>query len=211
MLKFVIGPILVAGGYAAGSYYGADAEQLVHKSPAQTYAALEQTLENLRTSGTTSFEGGTPVPYEIKVDRALDEKLIVTLFFAARQGAEVQVLLVPENEGKDTLIKAQVHAVRPVLRTVFAGTNKARLAYAPEWMLNLSFKPLLRQLAAQIEQGQIARVDGLTEADAEAQWEANLTDEERGDVAKWRESEATQPAVDPDAAARKYIGARTND
>ena len=28
MLKFLVGPVLVGAGYAAGSYYGADAEQL---------------------------------------------------------------------------------------------------------------------------------------------------------------------------------------
>ncbi|HZU52066.1 MAG TPA: hypothetical protein VE968_09355 [Sphingomicrobium sp.] len=210
MLKFVIGPILVGGGWAAGSYYGADAEQLVHKSPAQSYAAIEQALGSMKTSGMTSFEGGTPEQYEIKVDRTLDEKLIVTLFFNGRQGAEAQMDFVPEDGGKSTVIKAHIHADRSVLRTALAGTDKARLAYAPDWMLNLSFKPLLQQVAAQIEQGQAARIDGLSEADAEAQWEANLTEEQRDDVARWRQSEATQPAVDPDAAARNYMGPPSN-
>ena len=47
---------------------------------------------------------------------------------------------------------ARIHSDHTVLRTALAGTNKARLAYAPDWMLNLAMRPLLQQLATQIEQ-----------------------------------------------------------
>jgi len=57
MYKFLIGPALVGAGYATGSFYGADAEQLVHKSPSVTYAAVDQALANIRKSGTTFFDG----------------------------------------------------------------------------------------------------------------------------------------------------------
>jgi hypothetical protein len=63
MFKFLIGPVLMGAGYLAGSFYGSDAEQAVHKSPSVTYAAVEQALGNVRQSGTTFFDGGTPVPY----------------------------------------------------------------------------------------------------------------------------------------------------
>ena len=39
MIKFLIGPALMGTGYLAGSYYGSDVEQVVHKSPDVTYAA----------------------------------------------------------------------------------------------------------------------------------------------------------------------------
>ena len=78
MLKFLIGPILLCAGYGAGSYYGSDAEQLVHKPPSLAYAAVERALANVRQGGTTFFDGGTPVPYELHVDHELDQKLIVT-------------------------------------------------------------------------------------------------------------------------------------
>jgi hypothetical protein len=83
-----------------------------------------------------------------------------------------------------------------VLRTALAGTNKAKLAYAPDWMLNLSMRSLLQPLAKQIEEGGKPALEGLTPADAEAQWEANLTDEQRQGLSEWRQSEATRPAVD---------------
>jgi hypothetical protein len=205
MLKYLIGPVLTGAGYAAGSYYGADAEQLVHKSPTATYAALEQALDNMRTSGTTSFEGGTPAPYEIKVDRTLDQKLVIHLLFSGRQGVQADIDLVPQDGGNATLLTTRIAADRSVLRPVLAGTDKAKLSYAPDWMFNLTFKPLLAQVAAQIEQGQPASLAGPTEADAEAKWESNLSDDQRNKVAEWRQYDATRPSTDPNADADQYL------
>ena len=203
MLKFLIGPALVGAGYVAGSVYGSDAEQLVHKSPTVTYAAVEQALANVLQSGMTFFDGGTPVPYELKVDRTLDQKLVVSLFFSGQQGAEAELTFSPQNDGKDTLVATKIHADRSVLRSALAGTSKARLAYAPDWMLNLTAKPLLKQLADQIEQGESADL-GMTEGEAEARWESNLSDEDRQRVAEWRQYDATRPAVDPNADAERH-------
>jgi hypothetical protein len=210
MLKFLIGPVLLGAGYAAGSYYGSDAEQLVHKSPSVTYAAVEQALDNMRQSGTTSFEGGTAVPYELHVERTLDQKLVLTLLFDGKQGAEADIDFSPRDGGASTLIATRIHADRSVLRPVLAGTSKARLAYAPDWMLNLTFKPVLQQLATQIEQGQTASFDGLSESEAEARWESNLTAEQRDEVSQYQQYEATRPAVDPDADARRYESGNSN-
>jgi hypothetical protein len=203
MLKFLIGPVLVGAGYTAGSYYGGDAEQVVHKSPGATYSAVEQALANTRQSGTTFFDGGTPMPYQIDVDRTFNQRLVVHLLFNGQQGAEADLTFLPQNDGKDTLITTKIHADRSVLRTALAGTSKARLAYAPDWMLNLTAKPLLQQLAQQIEQGQSASLDGSSGADAEAQWEANLTADERQQVSEWQQYQATRPSLDPNAAAAR--------
>jgi hypothetical protein len=204
MLKFLVGPVLVGAGYLTGSIYGADAEQLVHKSPGETYTGVSQAIGNIRSSGMTFFDGGTPMPYEIKVDRQTDTRLLVRLYFDGKQGATADLSFVTQNGGKDTLIVAKVDADRATLRAALAGTSKARLAYAPDWMLNLTAKPLLQQLATQIEQG--AHPDlGLTPGEAQAQWEANLTDEQREQVSDWRQYDATRPSVDPDAAANARI------
>jgi hypothetical protein len=196
MLKFLIGPALAGVGYLAGSIYGRDTEQLVHKKPSVTYAAVETALGNAPQSGTTFFEGGTPMPYEIKVEHTPGQKLVVHLLFEGREGAEADLDFVSQRDGKDTLIVAKVHSDHAVLRTALAGTNKAKLSYAPDWMLNLSMGPLLRQLAGQIEEGGTPELSGLTAADAEAQWESNLTGEQRQQVAVYRQYEATRPAVD---------------
>jgi hypothetical protein len=205
MLKFLIGPALLGAGYLAGSAYGKDAEQVVHTSPSETYAAVERALGNVPSSGTTFFDGGEPIPYELKVERALDQRLVVTLFFAGRQGAQANIDFAAQNGGKDTLVTARIHGDHGVLRSALAGTNKARLAYAPDWMLNLSFRPVLQQLAAQIEAGGTARFEGMTSSDAQAQWEAGLNQEQREKVSEWQQYEATRPAVDPNADAQRFM------
>lgn len=210
MLKFVIGPVLIGAGYLAGSFYGADAEQVVKKSPAETYAAVETAIGGIHQSGTTYFDGGTPIPYELKVDHRPDQNLTVALFFAGRQGAEAVLDFVPRNEGKETLIVARIHGDHAVLRTALGGTSKSRLAYAPDWMLNLSLRPVLRQLATQIEQGETAQLEGLEGGATEAQWEANLTSDEREQVSQWQQEQATRPSVDPNSDAENYIGGKSN-
>lgn len=207
MLKLLLGPILLAAGYLAGSIYGRDAEQLVHKSPSETYAALDAALDNVRPSGTTFFDGGTPMPYAIKSDRTPDQQIVVTLSFKGQQGATAELDFTPKNDGKDTLITVHIHGDHKVLRAALAGTDKSKLAWAPDWMLNLSASPLLQQLAGQIEQGQIASFGDMG-PDPEAQWEASLNSEERQEVSEYRQYQATQPTVDPDADAQNYAASQ---
>jgi hypothetical protein len=201
MLKFLIGPVLVAAGYVVGSVYGATAEQIVHKSPADTYEGVEGALSRVRKSGTTFFDGGNPMPYEITIDRTDGKRLVVTLFFDGKQGAKADLAFTALNGGNDTLVSARIEGENAVLRQALAGTDKARLAYAPDWMLNLSAKPLLHQLAEQIEQGaDPSTFAPMSPGQAQAQWEAGLSDQERADLAAGRQYDATRPAVDPTPA-----------
>jgi hypothetical protein len=206
MWKWFIGPALVGTGWLAGSVYGRDAEQLAHKSPDDTYAAVEQALGDMPESGTTSFDGGTSMPYQIHVDRTPERQLLVALSFAGRQGAQAEFDFAPQEGGKATLITVQIHGDHQVLRQVLAGTSRARLAYAPDWMLNLAARPLLAEIAQEIDRGEMARFTGPTsQGEAEAQWEQNLSDEQRNDVQEWRQYDATRPTSDPDSAAETYM------
>jgi len=198
--------MVMGAGYATGSVYGRDAEQLVHKNPAVTYAAFDQAVANVRESGTTFFDGGTPMPYEIKVDRSLDQRLVVTILFAGREGARAELDFVPADGGKDTLIVTRMQGNSAVLRSALAGTSRSRLAYAPDWMLNLAAKPTLQQLAAQIDaNGEAAFGEG-EPADAATQWQNNLTDDQRNQMQEWQQYDATRPSVDPDADAANSSG-----
>jgi hypothetical protein len=153
----------------------------------------------------TSFEGGTPMPYEVRVEPSGDTGFVVHVLFAGQEGANAEIALTPTNGGKDTLMAVRIHGDHSVLRTALAGWSNARLAYAPDWMLNLSARPLLAKLAEQIEQGETARIAELTPADAEAQWEENLTDEQRNEVQAWHQYDAARPTIDPDSAAANYM------
>lgn len=206
MWKWLIGPLLVGTGCIAGSVYGRDAEQLAHKNQADTYAAVEQALDNVPESGTTSFEGGTPMHYQVEIERTPDRQLVATILFANREGARAQFDFTPKDGDSATVIAVRVHGDRDVLSQVLAGTSRARLAYAPDWMLNLAAKPTLQQLAAQIDANGEAAFGEAEPADAATQWQNNLTDDQRNQMQEWQQYDATRPAVDPDAHAGNASG-----
>jgi len=202
--KLLIGPLLTAGGWLAGSYYGASAEQLVHKDVATTYAAVDRAIANAPHSGTMKLEGGQPVPYAIEVERSDGERLVVHLLFDGREGAATELRFAPHGgSGGETMITARVHGDRAVLAAALAGTDKARLAWAPDWMLNLSAKPLLRQLADQIDKGEEAAAPGFL---SQADWESQLPADQQQQVQQWRQHEASRPMVDPDQSANAFLG-----
>jgi hypothetical protein len=98
-----------------------------------------------------------------------------------------------------------VHTDRSVLRQALAGTSSARLAYAPDWMLNLLMvRPLLQKLGQQIEQGQEMQVPGMSEAE----WESSLSPDQQRQEQEWRQYDASRPMVDPDADAARFVNQR---
>jgi hypothetical protein len=208
MRKLLIGPALTGIGYVAGSYYGADAEQLVHKSPDVVQAALEQAVSD--RTGTMQLEGGKPVPYETKVDEGADGHLTVHVLMDGKQGAETDVSITPQNGGQDTLVAVKVHADHAVLREALAGTSKAKLAYAPDWMFNLTMRPVLQKLAQQIEEG-AALGDPMQGFQSEAEWEASLPPDQEKRLQDWRQYEASRPMVDPNADAQRYMSGGGSD
>ena len=162
MRKLLFGPAVTGIVWVSGSYYGASAQQVVHKSPDTTYVAFSHAIADLPQSGMTGMEGGKSVPYEIQVDRTLDRQLIVHILFDGKEGATTEIDFAPiGDDDKATLVTAKAHKERAVLADALAGTSRARIAYAPEWMLNLlTVRPLLNQMAGQIEQGQQPELGG---------------------------------------------------
>jgi len=200
MRKLLIGPALTGAGWIAGSYYGAQAEQLVHKSPDVTYEGVSHALDNMPQIGTTSFEGGKPVPFELKVDREPDRKLIVHVMFDGREGGRTEIDFVPQGDGTQTTVTARAHAERAVLTEALAGTSRARLAYAPDWMLNLlTVRPLLQQLAQQIESGEQTSIGGMAEQ------ESQLSPDEQRQEQEWRQYDASRPTTNPNADAQRFM------
>jgi len=145
------------------------------------------------------------VPYELKVERTPGQRLLVRIMMDGHEGAEAAVDFAAAEGGAATVMKVQVHADHAVLRGALAGTDKAKLAYAPDWMLNLTAKPLLRKLAEQIEKGQA--IGGPMQGfQSEADWESSLPPDKQEQVQEWRQYDAARPMVDPDAAAENYMG-----
>ena len=203
MRKFLIGPVLTGVGWLAGSHYGAQAKQLVHKDPDTTYAGVARALDGIPDHGTTHFEGGTPVPYELRIEHDAGRQLVVHVLFGGREGGSTEIDFAAQ--GADTLMTATAHADRAVLSGALAGTDKARLAYAPDWMLNLvAVRPLLKQLGEQIEQGRPPEFGGMSRAE----WESSLPPDQQKQVQDSRQYEAAAPTTDPDADARNYMSGK---
>jgi len=198
MWKFLLGPALLGAICIFGSIYGADAEQLVHKPPSSVRAAVGEAIANAR-SGTMPLEGGRPLNYELRIDRISDEQMVVTMMMNGKQGAETRLHFAPQNGGKDTLITAKVHTDHAVLREALAGTSKEKLGYAPDWVFNLTIRPLLQKFAEQTEQDEAMGSPG--------DWGAQLSPEQERQMQEWQQYSATRPAVDPNDAARDYLNA----
>jgi hypothetical protein len=200
MKKLLIGPALTGVGWVAGAHYGAEAQQLVHKSPDAAYAGVARALDNIPVQGITSFEGGTPMPYSLEIERDDGRQLVVHVLFGGREGGRTEIDFAPA--GEDTLVTAKAHGDRAVLSKALAGTAQARLAYAPDWMLNLvAMRPLLKQLGGQIEKGEPVAIGGMSQAD----WEASLPPDQQKQVQDYRQYAAAAPTLDPDADARNYM------
>jgi hypothetical protein len=203
--KLLIGPTVTGLGWLAGSHYGANAQQLVHKSPAETYQAVSDAFSNTGDHGTTAFAGGKPMPYELRYDRQPGQQIVLHVLFAGREGATAEIDFTPQ--GTDTLMTAKAHGDRAVLSDALAGTANARVAYAPDWMLNLLMvRPLLKQLGEQIEAGRPPQIVPQSQAD----WESSLPPDEQQQVQDYRQYEATAPTTDPDAAAQNYLNGASN-
>ena len=103
MFKFLIGPVLMGVGYAAGSYYGSDAEQVVHKSPTVTYAAVEAALGNVRQSGEHLLRWRDADALRAEHRPNARPEAVVTLYFDGKQGAEADIDFSPRDGGTSTL------------------------------------------------------------------------------------------------------------
>ena len=204
MWKFILGPILLGVVCLVGSIYGADARQIVRKPPGVVRAAIGEAFAGPREASVT-LEGGRPLAYALHSEHVADDALRVTLTMNGRQGAETLLSFAPADDGAATLITAKVDADGAVLREALAGTAQAKLGYAPDWVFNLTIRPLLRQLAAEIEGGAAVSDPLQGGGSAQAAWEAQLAPEEQRAVQTWRQYDAARPAVDPDAAAREFM------
>lgn len=201
MNKLLIGPALAGAGWIAGSHYGASTQQLVHRSPDDTYQGIAHAFDAIPQSGMTEFDGGKPMPYELRIDRVPDRQLIVHVSFNGREGSSTRIDFQPQDDGKTTMVTVQAHGDRTVLGEALAGTSRARLAYAPDWMLNLLVvRPLLQQMGQKIEDGEQPIFLGIDQAPQQTSADQQPQAEDQDS------QDPTAPTVDPNADASRYTG-----
>ena len=198
MKIFLVGPALLGAAHLAGSFLADDARQLVQERPATVYSNVSTALANTPKSGVMEFEDGKSVPYRMSVDRGPGQHLVVHMMFNNRKAGQVDLRFEPENGGEHTLVIAKVESDGKVVREELAGTDKAKLGYAPDWLMNFAFGGSLREAAELIENGNFAvgSNGGF----------AALTPAEQKQRDEWLQYQATRPSVDPNADADRYMG-----
>jgi len=207
MLKyFLVGPLISVVAYGVGAYYGSDAQQLVNKSPDTVYAALSNMVDGSieRDAGITR-DDGQRIDTDLKLAASEPGKsMTMQLLLDGQPGVSADVTLSPQQDGKATLVAVKLHANHAVLRDKLAGSPQARLGYAPDWLLNLTFRPVLKALGEDIEKEQgFASLPGFH---SQAEWESSLPADQQQDLQRWRQYDATRPTSDPNAAAQNYMG-----
>jgi hypothetical protein len=197
---FLIGPTLLGLIHFAGSFLFDDVRQVVHKRPASVYSNISTALSNTPKSGIMQLEDGSSVPYQFSVDRGPGEHLVVHMMFNGRKAGQLDLNFAPENGGEDTLIIAKVDSDGQVIREELAGTDKAKLGYAPDWLLNFAFGGSLREAAELIEKDSFAGVS------SGGFGGGSLTAQEQKQRDEWLQYNASRPTTDPNAAADQYMG-----
>ena len=202
MRIFLIGPALLGLVHLTGSVLANDVTQVVRKRPATVYAQLSSAIAVSPLSGTMQLEGGKPVPYHVRVDRTPGERLVLHMMLDGREAGQVDVAFTPENDGEATLMTAKVDSVGKVIREELAGTDKAKLGYAPDWVFNFAINGTLKELAAQIEQGTLMAQPTRSFMGGA---EGGMSPEEQDEQAAWRQYDATRPRIDPNADAERNM------
>ena len=149
----LIGPALLGAAHIAGSIFADDTREIVHQRAAFVYSTVSKTLANTPSSGAIAFESGPPVPYSLSVDRNPGQHMVVHVKFNGREAGQIDLRFLPENGGKETAIVAKVTSDGKVVREELAGTEHAKLGYAPDWLLTFAFGRSLRESAKEIEKG----------------------------------------------------------
>jgi hypothetical protein len=205
MLKFLIGPVLAVIVWVVGSYYGRNAEQLVHKSPNAVYAALSNIVdESKERDPTVKREDGRPMQMALDVTAHDPGKsLSMQLLFDGQAAVTADVTLTPEQDGKATLMKVKLHGDHAVLRDKLAGSKQARLAYAPDWLLNLTFRPVLKSIGEDIDKEQ--DFASILRSGSEAQGAGTLSPDQQRQMEQAQQYEAARPITDPNADAERYL------
>ena len=152
---FLIGPALLGAAHVAGSIFADDTREIVRQRPDFVYTTVSQALANTPSSGTIEFESRPPVPFSLGVDRNPGKHMVIHVKFNGREAGQIDLRFLPENGGKETLIVARVESDGKVVREELAGTDKAKLGYAPDWLLTFAFGRSLRESAQEIERGML--------------------------------------------------------
>jgi hypothetical protein len=217
MRKGMRAAVIAAAAVAVASCgaIGHDAEQLVKKDPSTVYQAFAGAFEEGAMGGASQYSNLWNGGYQVFVNKRSATKLDVVTKFDGKTSSEVHFTFTPKDGGKATLVDADVAVDTAVMRKAFVGTPKENLANIPEPAFKQGMQRMMAKYAERIEAGMPlnSSSEGWQTAamDLPPEFYEGMSDEQRAAIRQHGEEErqdaASAPTLDPDAAAKNYLGA----
>lgn len=217
MRAVLMGAACVCG---AGGYYafggGHDAAQIVHKDSATVYQAFDSAFTDMVNEGNNGLasERGQVSTITKVPGKSLDIKVEIQ----GQQAVRLRFGFEPAGS-TDTKTTADIDINQAALRDAIKrehGGNDVALPPIPEFALDLAMQKLLTEAAKKIEKGEPLETPRSTYAMASgSDYPSSSTYGQTDWAKKYREQEAMRqasaPMLDPDEAARRYMGSHAYD
>jgi hypothetical protein len=188
---------LALSGCALG---GADATQVFHEKPDVVYDAF------VTAWSSTNNDSIGEVPVEVETEKTPNQKLDVKVLINHEMATEVHFAFTPQKDGAETLVKANVSVDQAVMRKAFAGTESgARFANVPDFAYRMAMQRMLEKWASRVDSG-MPMTDGYATAFAKpSEVDPDYAVQESRYEQRRKQEKASEPMVDPDANARRYL------
>jgi hypothetical protein len=179
---------------------GADASQVFHQKPDVVYDAFVEAWSS------TNNDAIGEVPIEVQTEKTEDKKLDVKVLINHETATEAHFTFTPQKDGAETLVKASVSVDQTVMRKAFAGTEAgARFANIPDFAYRMAMQRMLQKWAGRLDSG-MPMTDGYATAFAKpSELDPSYANSESRYEQRRKQEKASEPMVDPDANARRYL------
>ena len=190
-----------------------DAQQLVKDDPSTVSKAFAEAFSEGAMGGASRYSNLWHGGMQTFVEKQSDDQLDVITKFDGKTASEVHFTFAPQDGGKATLVDADVSMNTAIMAKAFTGTPQERLAGLPEAAYVNGMQRMMSKYAQRIEGGmpltrpeegwQTAAMEPHPEF-YEGMPEDQLAEIRRHD-AEERQQAVSQPMMDPNEAAKRYM------
>ena len=185
---------------------GHDAEQVVHKDPATVYAAVDGAFSAMADEGNSgrAAEHGQVTTIERDENKSLDLKTSID----GKQALHIHFGFEPGKVATETRLTGDWEIDQQVLRdAVRKEGGEVAMPSVPGFVLDAAMKKLLSEMATKIDAGEpldtpnrsAFAMTSSPQYSPSSEWERRYREQQA-------QRQATAPMMDPDEAARNFMG-----
>jgi len=213
MRRRIVQALIAASALGIVGCKSHDAQQFVKRDPGTVSSAFADAFSEGAMGGASQYSNLWHGGMQILVDKKSDQAVDMVTKFDGETASTVHFAFTPQEDGKATLVDADVSTNTSVMRKAFTGTPQERLADLPESAYVTGMQRLMAKYAERIEAGMpLNRADEGWQTEAtepppefyEGMPEDQLAEIRRHDEEERRDN-AAQPMMDPNDAARRYL------